>query len=75
MEELLDWTDRAEALLDETASKANESWLHLTRGRILVKLGREREALSSFDRATSIFNDPSNPAFGERRRLLQRLRN
>jgi hypothetical protein len=74
LEELLAWTERAEELLDDTVSKANRSWLYLTRGRILVKMGRGREALTSFNRSTSIFPDPSNPAFAERSDLLQELR-
>ena len=74
LEELLAWTERAEEMLDETVSKANRANLFLVRGKILAKMGRRQEALTSFDQSISAFSNPSNPSFGERRRLLAELR-
>lgn len=61
-DQLMQWIDQAEALVDDTVAKRDHALLYLFKGRLLKRLARLEEAKTAFGKSVEIYPHPGNEA-------------
>ena len=64
-EKLMQWFEEAEKMVDHTVVKSEHALLYRSKGRLLLHMKREYEAIESFERSVAIYQNKENGAISD----------